>query len=307
MNNGVLGGFWGWMTILVVGSVVACGSGSEERAVEDAQKQDVGSACAALASESCAAIETCSPLELSSDYASLKSCVAIETANCKEFYDLRGVYYEPREVEALAAAFQSRSCRENIEAMRIYSKHAGTLEDGAGCFRDQQCASGACIQDSADWNCGRCGTDDPAGEIGQPCQTVGANTWCRSKALTCVTGFDGTSACMSRAREGEACNDTGCEEGLRCVFDQCKKVSYFGEACDPGADSCHDSECSPDTRTCVVGPRDPSPYPALGEACQRDCAGLLAVCDSICKPRPLVQLCDDQSCSVRPPRGDECN
>jgi hypothetical protein len=167
----------------------------------------------------------------------------------------------------------------------------GTLDDGADCYINEQCASANCVeQGSCVEQCclGTCQAAAVEAGIGEPCGDAGCadggycadgtcaalvaqGTDCTNDdmcdyGLLCLPLNDGPPQCNPAPGAGDPCvGGESCPiQGLQCSFtdNTCQPVLHEGDACDPENDLCSffSGSCDADTMTCAA-------WPSVGEPC----------------------------------------
>ncbi len=196
----------------------------------------------------------------------------------------------------------------------------GTINAGATCLDDRECATGRCdaprcapdaccpggcssyaapakLDELCDLEVGCvdgafCGADKlchALGAIGGACD---ADLHC-APGLACIGATDlQAGACRPLPKIGESCPYQRCAEiGARCAGQSCVKVGITGDACTTDTDCSEFHLCDPASRRCTD-------TPTLGETCTGRCAGE-AWCEAagMCRaPQPNAAPCtaDDQ-------------
>ncbi len=214
----------------------------------------------ALAEEYCAYLARCvGPIvDGRGDYVSREICVRLLGTTLKSYvfrYDEQAAsegrtVYAPEKFAACLDAFRS-GC--NVDMTACWEIFHGTLENGAACRADEECASGWCDREEScpgvctepahegescevlscarDLVCdeGTCRAIFPAARLGESCG-----------ARPCAAGLycDDNSVCQARLPEDAPCEyDEQCEVHLVCIQRRCREpeiVTEEGKAC--GAD-----------------------------------------------------------------------
>lgn len=201
--------------LLICLSTLAVSCGSRSR---------LESACAREAAARCAKAQDCSGgLELTVSYASRESCEAGWSERCLSYAQAPGTSRTPALIDACAAALEAQSCdaysQPNPRAAAC-GYPAGTRPIGAGCFSQDQCASGNCAYENG---CRRCAQ---ALQVGDACSGTGrcaGNVFC-----------DGAVCYTPATQEGAACDENHVCLGMWCIAGHCQAMPRtLGAACDP--------------------------------------------------------------------------
>lgn len=214
-------------------------------------------------------------------------------ASIRAAVDSGAIEYDGESVRACLEAFATRSCDGTSRSNRAVpdaclAAFTGTLHDGAACALDAECISLRCEIDrsACDVACctGTCAGDvAPArAKLGESCQA----TRCED-ALFCD---EGTAMCVALKRQGGFCAvDAECDFGLYCsAAGECTAgLPALGEPC---TGACRDdgTTCSPASRVCVA-------VALAGQACSMS---------ADCSP---IYYCDaTKRCSAGPGLGEPC-
>lgn len=211
------------------------------------------------------------------------------------------------------ALSQAASSCEDINDINCANPFTGTLEEGATCLTDDECALGLeCSIDGEVCASGTCQVATPLRcYTDQDCEAVNGAT-CR--VILSVLG--GKLCEIPVAEEGESCDLLDCSAGLSCAFDddtgarQCApgRSAALGEACDWDRITCDvDARCSFDpmseTRFSCQAPV------ALGDPCTvsiDSISGSNCVPNSYCLGINLNQNEFEGVCTLEPQEGEAC-
>jgi len=123
--------------------VVACAGrgGCAGHGVHRTGSQREAQACTAWASNHCRRLEACAPVSLQAGYGDVETCVARNEVGCDAALRAPGTGATAASIEACAAASGAASC-EDVVVGRAPAGCAvsGTLQAGAACGDDSQCA-----------------------------------------------------------------------------------------------------------------------------------------------------------------------
>lgn len=240
-------------------------------------------------------------------------------------------------VSSCLAQIANGTCGWSDRAVRTLDRcrdfTIGTLPEGAGCFRNEECISQNCGGIGSACAAGTCiGDTAPPGDlaaIGEPCVSqfgCVAGAFCNFEAspicvpllgegepcgsivqcdygLACTGGFD-ARVCMRLPGPGEPCPDGECRDiGTYCSpSGSCEAVGFEGASCTQSFGQCALAyECDTTTTTCTRGP-------GAGEMCSMTsavrCFDEGVVCDgttgTCIEPLPDGQPCTtDEVCASR--------
>lgn len=268
----------------------------------NAPARTIEAACNDIAAAACKDFDSCR-FAPRTQYANATDCWAGHRLSCVRDANAPGVVDPVARLDRCSRALYALSCEERVrwpsECNRSPGNVRGTLPDGVRCWRQEQCASGACrgAMVPALPNCGTCGH---LPIVGDRCTS---DDGCR---VTTFNSFDTdlvcdrtTGACVRGGAPGEPCTDArGCALPLRCAASFCRPIQSqpVGAPCSdtalcesglycsrtelvcrtqvfvpPGA-ACDRSEEGPPARVCTAGSychvdRVCLPRPTLGQDC----------------------------------------
>lgn len=236
MKAGVLCG----IALLLVGLACACGSDDE---ATDAP--DLGP----LASARCEAYQRCSP-EVTALMGGVVHCPE-RVKLSMERKILPGMNLDPSWQAGCVSALNAANC-DQLDELDACETPAGTLEVGAACISDHQCATGACQKSAAPPACGVCAV--PVG-LGEPC----SNAPC-AEGLTCSSGGSNVGLCVEvpanpydPPKVGDYCDPAlvgDCGSALRCRDGKCATPVPLGASCTSARDCVWGGYCDPTATVC---------------------------------------------------------
>lgn len=232
----------------------SCLALSCNRGSGDSHSAGLEQACTVLAASQCEKEQSCSPSLFRSQFQDLEVCVARTQLTCPIIARAPGSGYTTSSVVACATALSAATCADLANNLGPSAcRMRGTLEVGAVCMDDAQCA--------------------------------GAENFCKrsGECGVCVARKPESD----RAAYGDCGSSQGCQDGLVCTLGRCLPPVDPSEACDlghpcPAPYACDNAVCIPATlplgATCDV----------YGQACD-DSQGLRCV-DDACIVMPTAQL-----------------
>ncbi len=251
-----------------------------------------------LFSEGCAQLFSC-------------GCAEYEFADADQCAQVQAVQYAGLEASAEAAGLTiDLAClqQENIYLELACKKQSDFPEDGPSEDACNYCnlvhgavAAGQPCVDYGDINDCAQGLFCLDSVCVDPCAKAKLGESCRDFFGDCEDGlfcdFD-SGLCAQPAGLGEDCEDSPCDEGLKCVFGEfdapplCKAPVGAGQPCSGGDECAEGLGCDFDTGTC-------EPLPGAGESCNfSDCAG-----DLFCNYDPDT---GEGTCGPLPKIGEPC-
>lgn len=258
------------------------------------------SACKSYASAYCARLDTCNSFYLEIFFSDKATCEARILPRCTGMFDLPGVTISQGDVQACAEAYAATPCEDPFggplpEACRF----AGDRPDGAACAASAQCKGAQCdVGTMGGWGiCGACATRLAAGAACS-LNIHNATAYCESGTYC----SEGSSTCVTFAREGEACAQRNCGPDLLCTGGVCTGPLPEGAACSNHFDCGFDfgGLCSSATNKCVQ-----TGVAELGGACGGDIgSGDYTRCrgDSWCDVtgKCAARLAEGDACALDP-------
>lgn len=235
------------------------------------------------------------------------------------------VHYDGAAAKRCFDKIAEQTCDASIEEGRNPPddcKHIfnGTVEDGAACGSDAECASSRCELDRTTCMSGTCcaGTcaSSTKAEVGSACAVdddCTAGAFCEANSHTCQQQGAANANCI---------DDNECQFGLACAtvtfpgfctpvnliggacpFERCAEI---GATCDVGSHTClpigllgagcqDEGDCTV-FENCDLTSHQCVALPTLGQACSGSCEGDL-FCDSL----------NDSTCKTPKPNGEPCN
>lgn len=222
-------------------------------------------ACAELAEAVCADRDRCDEARDPTTPSPDEQCLIIEAANCEVIYDLPGVSGGTAGALSRAKAVREHDC-SSYEHWEL-GDWRGTLEAGASCVRDEQCATGACVNGPD--RCGTCKETSAEQEVDQPCGDLEQGRLkCRGDLL-CLLNASRVGVCQERMTLGSPCGALGrgscLARELVCVDGVCLSAALATEPCDPLHDSCFaNGFCDKESLSCRRWDYPPLP---IGSRC----------------------------------------
>lgn len=275
---------------------LACSSDASGAPGDDAAAPDVfATSCAALADAEHLQQETCRGLALSEErVAELRTR---RIAACKARSGVAGAAVTPEAVKACAAAREAEGCEGQPDAPpKACELPPGTLEEGAACTLDHQCASATCkrpiVGEPGAASLARCGTCAARVPLGRPCLSsdlcavgsvcsngdcteivpAGEGGSCAVPATPCAPGLRCTAdkTCVPYGADGAPCAaENDCLPSLTCYRGVCGLAMQEGEPCGDVGQCAAGLGCNPETRTCA---------PVVLAGTDEACDGLVILC-----------------------------
>lgn len=271
----------------------------------DAPAITLEAACATRADAVCRDFAACAGISLRRWYADEAACRAGERHVCVRDATLPGLVDAIPKVLACADLVAKVECGARGAWITLFCgprQGRGTLEDGAGCWYDDQCKGGLCTGGDVDLSspleppsCGRCARISAPGDpcapgSGWPTNCERLSTTFKGSDLVCDPA---TKTCVPRAAEGAPCSFTdACASEARCVGGVCvAPTARLGDACGPAVGGCAEGfcwegRCAPSSEAYgTVWPK----LVGVGEECDGDTRWCLA--GAWCSPAAFPSIC----------------
>ena len=219
---------------LVLGAVLAIHGCQGGTAPEPRAPQSVASApsaddgCKELAVATCQKVSTCMPFVFAVGWGNDRSCVERSQRGCTATASLPGVTNAAEKMRADAARLASMSCEsfEGGAPSPDLEHDAGTLNQGAPCRHNVQCATSYC-QKAPGAACGQCAFLAKEGESCTEADQCGPGKVC---SLCGVAASSATS--LPTRKKGEACRcSADCAPNLQCSDSVCAPAGRKGDSC----------------------------------------------------------------------------
>lgn len=177
-------------------------------------------ACVAYAKALCAKQKSCNAFQYQLAWGEDATCEARRQLGCTDRFSEPGVTMKPEGLDACAKAVGDAACGDfMLDVLPAACTLAGTLDKGAACAHDEQCATAYCKKGSFG-ACGACGDREKEGgscSVGLDC----------TPGLVCAS-----QTCRAPAAAGASCSSfTPCAPGLVCKNGVCGKGSPAGASC----------------------------------------------------------------------------
>jgi hypothetical protein len=274
------------------GAIVSGDAGDAASAAAEAYKK----ARMTMLNARCEVLARCGHINVVTAYGDVAQCKARSEAALVA--DAPGLSLSQATADACAAGLAALDCPSfDRTAFPAECFATGTLEAGAACDLDGQCASGLCYH--ANLASAACGVCTPPAPLGGDCSATDC-----APQFVCVR-----NKCVAKVKVGGACNvtDKPCLSLLECVGGKCAAPVGVGQPCLggtlPNCDFSQDLFCKADTTpaTCV-----PLPFADLGQSCGTDTAtSTLTLCrDSYC---PGVNSLKSSKCAANVKGGQPCS
>ncbi|MBI2390336.1 MAG: hypothetical protein HYV09_12170 [Deltaproteobacteria bacterium] len=248
--------------------LIGCGKVSEDAPDADAGSDGAAdapaitleAACTTRADALCRDFAACAGLSLRRWYADEAACRAGARRLCVRDSALPGVVDPVPKVLACAAALVEEPCGVRGALPTLFcgpARTRGALDEGAGCWFDEQCEGGLCahgIELPSPLDLPSCGTCARAAAPGDPCSADRSaacdpiSSTLRSSNLACDPA---TKTCVARAAAGAPCPfPDACARGLACSGGVCvAPTARLGDACRPvggcAEGFCNEGRCAP--------------------------------------------------------------
>lgn len=273
-------------------------SGASDAAAEASPGSEYATAAAVIGDAVCEFQARCTRSGLVAAYGTVEACKKRRRDTIVP--STPGVALTVTQAERCAAGLATLDCRlADQAAFPPECGVKGTLEDGASCDLNGQCASGSCYHANPD--SAACGVCQAAAPVGGDCA-----------AADCAFGlYCANTTCAKKVALGGDCNASSkrCIGILDCVQGKCKEPLPPGAACGAvGSATCDVSKevvCKPTAPTDPAGTCVPFLEAKLGEPCGIDSTKLtFTVCSKgQCMPSETKGTCvahaaDGEPCST---------
>ncbi|MFO0675588.1 MAG: hypothetical protein U0169_03580 [Polyangiaceae bacterium] len=232
----------------IVLAVVACGRTGNAPPAPDAggTASSATEACRTFAEAACSKRDICGQLDIAIGFGSLDTCQVATRADCERRLGAPGSAMTAASTLACAQSLPELAC-DRFRAGRLPDSclhPRGSLDAGAPCIFDDQCASGTCTSTRLD-GCGTCDSKVAAKE-GQACTD---ETPCEAP-LACVGG-----ACTTLRIQDESCDASHpCAGGWTCASSKCARGAGLDAPCGgeggPSCDTTSGLVCDPAANRC---------------------------------------------------------